>query len=129
MKKLKYTEIFILPVLIIILISSLLIFNNLSISSKKSSIAQLPTPEEYVIKLTEAGVTTKDSMLLYTESMLQMIENTFNSTISSLVTTRNSLIFTLIVVIAWLINSIIIYRKIRVTNNALTKSSNLTKNR
>lgn len=88
-----------------------------------------PTPEEYVIKLTEAGVTTKDSMLLYTESMLQMIENTFNSTISSLVTTRNSLIFTLIVVIAWLINSIIIYRKIRVTNNALTKSSNLTKNR
>jgi len=126
MNKLKYTDIVIVPLLIAILLSSLLIFNYLSIQSNENSISQLPTPEQYVTKLTDAGITSKESLLNYSQNMLELVKNTFNNSTSSLLTTRNTLIFTLIAVFAWLVNSIVIYKKLRAKENALTSSSSGT---
>ncbi len=127
MKKFKYTDIFLIPAIIIVLISGSLYFNIKSINHIKSSLTQLPTVEYFTSRLSDPkNSLSKEELIGYSNHLLKLVKESYKNDIKSLNTTKNTLLFVLLMIIIWSVNGVYIYNKILKAQKALTNSSSGT---
>jgi len=122
MNKLKYTDILLIPTLVLIVISACLYLNIGSINSAETSLSELPTTEIFTEKLSNPNNSlTKDELVGYANRLLTLVKKGYTNNIKTLNTITYILIFVFVMSLVWLITSIKIYKKIIQLNESSNK--------